>query len=76
MRDTIAAFAGHYNKNEATCDMQIAANHDAFGLSFACPFEVMSFERPTSTHVKTSMRVESAKTDGRLRECFVIDENE
>jgi hypothetical protein len=33
--DTIAALGGHYNKNEATCDVQIAANHDAFGLIFA-----------------------------------------
>jgi len=29
MRGTIAALDEHYNKNEATCDMQIAANHDA-----------------------------------------------
>jgi hypothetical protein len=29
MRGTIAAIERHYNKNEATCDKQIAANHDA-----------------------------------------------
>ena len=33
----------------------------------------MSFERPTSTQVKRSMSVESAKTAGRFRECYVME---
>ena len=47
---------------------------EALTLSFAWPFDVMSFESPTRTQVKTSISVESANTDGRLRECFVIEE--
>ena len=34
---------------------------------------VSSLEMPTSVQVKISMSVESAKTLGRLRECFVIE---
>ena len=39
----------------------------------AALWEVMSFEMPTSTQVKINISVESAKTLGRLRECFVIE---
>ena len=33
----------------------------------------MNFESPTRMHVKISISVESAKTAGKLRECFVIE---
>ena len=48
--------------------------HSDFPFSLVWFFAVSSLESPTSVHVKRSISVESAKTEGRFFECFVIDE--